>query len=140
MNKSTVRVLVVDDYAPWRHFVSTTLAKEPGLEVIGEASDGLEAIQEAKELQPDLILLDISLPTLNGLEAAPRIRRASPNAKIIFLTQERDNDIRTAAVAAGAEGYVLKSNAAAELVPAIHAALANTQPIPPTLTPSLVIG
>jgi CheY-like chemotaxis protein len=81
---SSVRVLVVDDYEPWRRFVSTTLQKQPGLQVSGKASDGLEAVQKAEELHPDLIVLDIGLPSLNGLEAARRIRKLSPESKILL--------------------------------------------------------
>ena len=81
METSPVRVLVVDDYEPFRRFVCSTLGKSSDLQVIGEASDGLEAIHKAEELQPDLIVLDIGLPTLNGIEAARRIRKLSPNPK-----------------------------------------------------------
>jgi CheY-like chemotaxis protein len=82
---STTRILVVDDYEPWRRFVSTTLHKQPKLQVIGEALDGLEAVQKAEELQPDLIVLDIGLPTLDGIEAARRIRKLAPKSKILFV-------------------------------------------------------
>jgi CheY-like chemotaxis protein len=78
---STTRIFVVDDFEPWRRFVSTTLQKQLTLQVIGEAVDGLEAVQKARQLQPDLILLDIGLPTLNGIEAARRIRELPPNPK-----------------------------------------------------------
>ena len=81
MEGSTICILVVDDYEPWRRFVSTTLQKQPKLQVIGEALDGLEAVQKAQQLQPDLILLDIGLPTLNGIEAARRIRGFPPSPK-----------------------------------------------------------
>jgi DNA-binding NarL/FixJ family response regulator len=80
------------------------------------------------------------MPLLHGLEAAPRIRRASPDSKIIFITQEQDNDIRTAALATGAAGYLLKSNVSGELASAIHAALDRTQPILPALSPSFVFA
>ena len=78
MATSTIRVLVVDDYEPWRRFVCSTLQKRPELQVVGEVSDGLEAVQQAEQLQPDLIVLDIGLPTMNGIEAARRIREVSP--------------------------------------------------------------
>lgn len=78
---STFRVLVVDDYEPFRRFVCSTLAKKPELQIVAEASDGLEAVHKAEELRPDLIVLDIGLPTLNGIEAARRIRKLSPNPK-----------------------------------------------------------
>jgi DNA-binding NarL/FixJ family response regulator len=82
-----VRVLVVDDHQPFRNFVCSTLQARPELQVVGEASDGLEAVQKAKELQPDLICLDIGMPTLNGIEAAHRISQLVPAAKILFMRQ-----------------------------------------------------
>jgi CheY-like chemotaxis protein len=81
---ATVRVLLVDDYEPWRQFVCRVLQKRPDLEIVGEVADGLEAVQQAGELHPDVILLDIGLPTLNGIEAARRLRRISPDSKILF--------------------------------------------------------
>ena len=105
---SSVRVLVVDDYEPFRRFVCSMLSKAPGLQVIGEVSDGLEAVQRAEELQPDLILLDIGLPKLNGLEAANRIGCVAPSSKIIFVTNENGSDVVHAALSNGAKGYVLK--------------------------------
>ena len=79
--RPTFQVLVVDDYEPFRRFVCSLLSKAPGLRVIGEVSDGVEAVQKAEELQPDLILLDIGLPKLNGLEAANCIGRVAPSSK-----------------------------------------------------------
>ena len=104
MGESPIRVLVVDDFEPWRRFVSTTLLKQPELEVIGEVSDGLEAVQKAEELQPDLILLDVGLPTLNGIEAARRIREVSPGSKILFASENRSADIAEEALSTGAGG------------------------------------
>ena len=86
MGKAAIRVLVVDDYKAWRSFFSTALQKKPELQVIGQVSDGLEAVHQAQELQPDLILLDIGLPTLNGIEAACQIRIVSPTSKILFVS------------------------------------------------------
>jgi len=119
----SVRVLVVDDYEPWHGFVSTTCRKHPGLQIVGRVSDGLEAVQQAEQLQPDLILLDIGLPTLNGIEAARRIRVVAPAAKILFVSENRSPDIAQEALSNGAGGYVVKSDAASELLPAIMAVL-----------------
>ena len=121
--EGSTSILVVDDYEPWRRFVSTTLQKQPKLQVIGEALDGLEAVQKAQQLQPDLILLDIGLPTLNGIEAARRIREVSPKSKILFLSENRTWDIAEEALRTGAGGYVIKSDAAGELLPAVEAVL-----------------
>jgi DNA-binding NarL/FixJ family response regulator len=111
-----VRVLVVEDHEPFRRFICSTLGKRPELQVICEVSDGLEAVHEAEELQPDLVLLDVGLPTLNGIEAARRIRRLSPESKIVFVSQESSADMVEAALSTGAAGYVVKTRAAVELV------------------------
>jgi DNA-binding NarL/FixJ family response regulator len=91
----------------------------PGYQVIGEAGDGLEGVQKAAQLHPEIVLLDIGMPLLNGIDAAPRIRRASPQSKIVFVTQENDYDLKNAALRAGAEAYLLKSKVGSELIPAM---------------------
>jgi DNA-binding NarL/FixJ family response regulator len=120
-NQSLVRILVVDDFGDWRHCVIERLRKNRSLQVVGVASDGLEAVLNAKELQPDLILLDISLPELNGIEAARRIREVAPESRILFLSQGLDLDVAWAALSSGGHGYVVKSDAGSELFPAIEA-------------------
>jgi DNA-binding NarL/FixJ family response regulator len=127
VNKSPIRVLVVEDCDPWRRYFSTALQKQPELQVIGEVSDGLEAVQQAEELQPDLILLDIGLPTLNGIEAARRIRKVSPASRILFVSENRSADIAEEALSTGASGYVVKSDAESELLPAVKAVLQSKQ-------------
>jgi DNA-binding NarL/FixJ family response regulator len=117
---SLVRVLVVDDVDSWRTFVSSMLETEPSFEIVCEVSDGLEAVQAAEKLQPNVVLLDIGLPGLNGLQAGGWIRKVAPSAKIIFVSLEHDPDIVGSAVRLGAWGYVLKSDAAGDLVTAIH--------------------
>jgi DNA-binding NarL/FixJ family response regulator len=121
--RTPIRILVVDDYEPWCRFLRLTLLAHEELRVIGQFTDGPEAIQNAKELQPDLILLDIGLPTLNGIEAARRIRKVSPKSKILFVSENRSPDVAEEALSTGAEGYVVKSDAARELLPAIKAVL-----------------
>jgi len=120
---SKVRVLMVDDFQAWRQFVYSALQKNPELQVVGEASDGLEAVHKVKELHPDLIVLDLGLPTLNGIEAARQIRKLSPGSKILFLTQESSADVVQAALNSGAQGYVLKARAVTDLLPAVEAVL-----------------
>lgn len=123
MAKTLIRILVVDDFEPWRNFVCSTLQSEPGLQVIGEVSDGSEAVQKAEELKPDLVLLDIGLPTLNGIEAAKRIHQIVPEARILFLTQNNDLDVLRTAMTNGARGYILKMDAEGELIRAIVAVM-----------------
>jgi len=118
---SSLRVLVVEDYEPFRRFVCSTLGKRPELQLICEVSDGLEAVQKAEELQPDLIVLDIGLPTLNGIEAARRIRTLAPESKILFLSQESSADVVQEAFSLGALGYVVKEHAESELLAAVEA-------------------
>lgn len=95
------------------------------MQIVAEACDGIQAVHSAAQLHPDLILLDIGLPVMNGLDAADKIRQVSPRSKIVFLTQENDADIRDTALAAGAHGYVVKSNAERELLGTIAAVLRN---------------
>ena len=122
-----IGVLVVDDHEPFRRFVRTTFSTKPELKIISEASDGLEAVQKAVELQPALIVLDIGLPGLNGLEAARRIRKLSPQSTILFLSQESSPDIVQEALSLGALGYVMKAHAAIDLLIAVEAVLRNEQ-------------
>jgi DNA-binding NarL/FixJ family response regulator len=106
-----VRTRVVDDADDFRHFLCSSLQEGTRCEVVGEASDGLRAVQQSEELLPDLILLDLGLPTLNGMEGARRIRNVSPNSKILFVTQNFFPEIAEGALRMGACGYLLKSDA-----------------------------
>jgi DNA-binding NarL/FixJ family response regulator len=124
---SLIPVLVVDDHEPFRRFVRSTLSSKPELNIISEASDGLEAVQKALELQPALIVLDIGLPGLNGIEAARRIRKLSPKSTILFLSQESAPEIVQEALCLGALGYVIKAHAARDLLIAVEAVLRNEQ-------------
>jgi DNA-binding NarL/FixJ family response regulator len=122
-----VRVLVVEDFEELRRLVCSTLCKNPKLQVVGEASDGLEAVQKAEELQPDLIVLDLGLPTMNGIEAARQIRQLAPKSKILFLSQESSADVVEEALRSGGRGYVLKTRAGVDLLAAVEAVLEGRQ-------------
>ncbi len=123
MERSTVRVFVADDYEPFRRFVRSTLGTSPALQIVGEVSDGAEAVRQAEELKPDLILLDIGLPTLNGIAVARQIRSFASESKIIFVSQESSPDVVQEALDLGARGYVLKIRAAIDLLAAVEAVL-----------------
>jgi DNA-binding NarL/FixJ family response regulator len=120
---SSIRVLVVDDFEPFRRFVCSTLQNNLELPTIREASDGLEAIELAHALQPHLILLDIGIPKLNGIEAARRIRELAPQSLILFVSQESSVDVVQGAFSVGASGYVVKMEAGRELMTAVRAVL-----------------
>jgi DNA-binding NarL/FixJ family response regulator len=128
-----LRVLLVDDYEPWRAFAASMLQNQTELRIVGEATDGSEAVQIAQQIRPDLILLDIGLPKLNGLEAARRIRELCPRSKIVVVSENCSRDFAEAALRTGAGGYVVKSSAASELLPAIAAVLEGKQFISPRL-------
>ena len=132
-NESLIQVLVVDDNEPFRRFVRATLSTRPRLQIISEASDGLEAVQKAVELQPALIVLDIGLPKLNGIEAARRIRKLSPKSKILFLSQESSAEVVQEAMNLGAVGFVIKAHAASDLPAALEAVLRDEQFVSSTL-------
>jgi DNA-binding NarL/FixJ family response regulator len=121
--KSRISAIVAEDYEPFRRFLCSTLAKDSVLQIIAEVQDGLEAVRRAEELRPELILLDVGLPTLNGIEAARRIRKLAPESKILFVSQESSADVVQEAFAAGARGYVLKTDAGSELLIAVNAVL-----------------
>ena len=118
---AALRTLIVEDHEVFRALLCSLLENETQCVTVGEASDGLQAVQKAQELQPDFVLLDLSLPKLNGMEAARRIRKVSPESKIVFLSQEPDPEIVQTALRLGA-GYLLKSDVK-ELPTAVHAIL-----------------
>lgn len=122
-SQSIIRVLVVDDFVAWRSYVLEKLRENRGLQVVGVASDGLEAVLKAEELRPDLILMDIGLPKLNGIGAARRICKLAPESKILFVSQESDLDVAREALNAGGHGYVVKSDAESELLAAVESVM-----------------
>jgi len=127
------QAIVVDDYAKWRRFVASTLRTYPELEIMAEAEDGPEALLKTQELQPDLILLDIGLPTLNGIEVARTVRSVSPMSKILFVSETSSVEIVEAALKVG-DGFVIKSEAARDLLPAVKAVLEGNRFVSARLT------
>ena len=127
METLSSRVLVVEDFEPLRRWICSTLRKRPEFQIVGEVADGLEAVQKAEELQPDLIILDIGLPSLNGMDAARQIRKLSPKSKILFMSQESSADVVQEALVLGALGYVVKARARRELPAAVEAVLQGRQ-------------
>lgn len=125
MKTATVRVLVVDDFRPFRQWVRSKLETEQKFEIVAEAAGALEGIRKAKELTPDLIVLDVTLPDITGIEAAKELCRIVPSAKIIFLSRHADADIAQCALSSGAKGYVTKSDAERDFFPALQEVLAG---------------
>ena len=125
MEKKLVRILLADDFARFRTMVASMLEKQAELQVIGTASNGLEAVLQAEQLKPDLILLDIGLPKLNGIEAARQIRLVSPKSIILFLSANASLEIAQEALRTGARGYVFKADATDELLMAVNTVLSG---------------
>jgi DNA-binding NarL/FixJ family response regulator len=131
-------VLVVDDYEPWRRRVAAELEKSGRWHVVGECVDGGDAVTEAAAREPDVIILDIRLKTMNGIEAARRILAGDPNARILFLTGQQSPDVAEAALATGGRGYLLKPEAGGTLLRALEAVAAGARFVSPGLPRTVV--
>jgi two-component system NarL family response regulator len=133
-----IRVLVVDDHALFRHGLISVLRTAVDLAVVGEARDGMEAVDLAAELQPDVVLMDVRMPSVNGIEASRRIRAAQPAVRILMLTESEDEEDLYGAVRAGATGYLLKEVAIDEIADAIRAVAAGQSLVSPSMTTKLL--
>ena len=120
---SKVQILVVDDHEVVRKSICALLSREPDFEVICDVADGFQAVDQARERQPNVIVLDISMPGIDGLETARRIRKVSPDSEIVFLSQHDSAEMVRQALRHGGRGYVVKSDVAQELIKAIRSAL-----------------
>lgn len=130
---SVITILLIEDFKPWHEKVSSLLQPNPALQLVCTATDGKEGVEKARQLHPDVVLMDIALPGIDGIASAREIRRVSPLSKIVFLTENRSRSVMERALTAGACGYVLKSNALRQLLPAVEAVLSGQQYIGPDL-------
>jgi NarL family two-component system response regulator LiaR len=119
-NVLTIRILIADDHAIVREGLRTLITTKPGMEVVGEAADGVEAVSQARSLQPDVILLDMVMPHKDGLQAIKEIKQQNPKARILVLTSFDDDERVFSAIKAGALGYLLKDSSPQQLLEAIH--------------------
>lgn len=135
-----LRILIAEDHQTVREGVKLLVNAQPDMEVIAEAGDGDEAVKKAADLVPDLLLMDISMPNLNGLKATKRLRSAIPNLKILILTRHTDDGYLQQLLGAGANGYVLKQSAPTELISAIRTIAAGNAYLDPSLTRKVMGG
>jgi len=120
-----VRIVVVDDFEPWRRSIVSLIEEDPAFEVISEAGDGAEGVRMCWELRPDLVILDVGLPKVNGLEAARQIREVSPDTKILFVSANHSREVMREALRIGAAGFILKKQALRELLRAVRAVVGD---------------
>jgi DNA-binding NarL/FixJ family response regulator len=135
-----LRIILADDHATVRHGLRLLIDGEPDMKVVAEAGDGEAAVQEALALKPDVVVLDISMPGMNGLAATRALKKAQPDARIVTLTRHGDDAYLQELLRAGASGYVLKRSASTELLQAIRGVAAGGQYLDSTLTPRLIDG
>jgi len=134
------RVLIVDDHALVREGITAFLKMCDDIEVVAEASDGLEAIEKVKKIHPDIILMDISMPKLGGFEAVTEIKKIAPHAKILILTQYDDKEYISRFLKAGVSGYLLKKAVGSDLITAIRAVSRGELYLHPSITSEVVAG
>jgi len=134
----TIRVLLCDDHAMVREGLERLLAGHPGIDVVGTAADGDESVAKAEQLQPDVVMMDLSMPGLGGIEATRRLRAAVPAARVVVLTSSSKRDDVLDALGAGAAGFILKTADGDELVGAVEAAARGQAPLDPRAAQALL--
>ena len=134
----TIRVVLVDDHAMLREGLHAILAAQPDLDVVGQAADGLEALRLIDQLSPHVVVMDIAMPRMNGLEATRRIKKAHPDCGVLVLTQYQDREYILSVLKAGADGYILKKSAGADLARAIRAVSAGEPALDPSASRAVI--
>ena len=134
----SIRILIADDHGVLRAGLRALLSDEPDLEVVGEAPDGQMALRLADELRPDIVLLDVNMPGLGGVEVAQRLKETLPNLRVLILTAHEDESLLREAIHAGAAGYIVKRAVESELINAIHAVSHGDLYVHPTMTRALL--
>lgn len=134
-----IRVLLADDHVVLRQGTAALLASEEDIEVVGQASDGREAVELAHQLKPDIVVMDVRMPELSGIDATRKIRRASPSVQVLVLTAHDDDQYVFALLEAGASGYLLKTAPVSKLVAAIRQVEAGESPLSPSIARKIVV-
>ncbi len=136
----TIRVVLAEDHTIVRQGLRSILEQQPGIEVIAEAENGREAVQIAEQLKPDLVLMDFSMPELNGLEATRQIKQRVPEVKVLILTRHANQEYVKSILGAGASGYLIKKSAADELVLAIQSVYKGNSFLDPSISKMVIEG